>query len=94
MAKLSTCALAACTAMLFLPTAACAESLPLERIRLPPGFSISLYANGVSNARGMAVGKNGTLFVGSKQDGRLYAVVDEDGDHQGPESTDAGRGRL
>ena len=30
----------------------------------------------------MALGKNGTLFVGSKQDGRLYAVVDEDGDHR------------
>ena len=68
--------------MLFLSTAVHAESLPLEKISLPSGFSISLYANGVSNARGMALGKNGTLFVGSKQEGRLYAVVDEDGDHQ------------
>ena len=82
MAKLNTCALATCVAML-LPVHRCAaESLLLEKISLPPGFSISLYAKGVSNARGMALGKNGTLFVGSKQEGRLYAVVDEDGDHQ------------
>ncbi len=82
MTKLTTSALAACVAVQFLSTAVSAESLPLEKISLPPGFSISVYARGISNARGMALGKNGTLFVGSKQDGRLYAVVDENSDHQ------------
>ena len=63
-------------------TCARAGSLPLEQIKLPPGFSISLYATDVPNARGMVRGANGTLFVGSKQDGRLYAIVDDDGDHR------------
>lgn len=63
-------------------TCARAGSLPLEQIRLPPGFSISLYAADVPNARGMALGANGTLFVGSKQDGRVYAIVDDNGDHR------------
>ncbi|MGD9728759.1 MAG: sorbosone dehydrogenase family protein, partial [Nitrospiraceae bacterium] len=63
-------------------TCARAGSLPLEQIALPPGFSISLYADDVPNARGMVLGANGTLFVGSKKEGRLYAIVDNDGDHR------------
>ena len=39
--------------------------LPLETIKLPPGFAIDVYATGVQNARQMALGANGTLFVGS-----------------------------
>jgi len=48
------------------------QKLPLERIKLPPGFSIELFAE-VPNARGMALGKN-TLFVGSRSGGRVYAI--------------------
>ncbi len=45
--------------------AAFAQSpLPLEEIRLPGGFSIELVAR-VPNARAMAFGSEGTLFVGS-----------------------------
>ncbi len=45
--------------------AAFAQSpLPLEMIRLPGGFSIELVAR-VPNARAMAFGSEGTLFVGS-----------------------------
>lgn len=58
-------------------TCARAGSLSLDQIKLPPGFSISVYASDVPNARGMVRGAGGTLFVGSKQEGRLYAVVDD-----------------
>ena len=54
----------------------------LALIELPPGFSIELYAVGVPNARAMAVGSNGTLFVGSRSKGNVYGVVDTDHDHQ------------
>lgn len=47
--------------------------LPLERIKLPPGFSIELYAR-VPGARSMALGSEGTLFVGTMNAGRVYAV--------------------
>jgi len=47
--------------------------LPLESIKLPSGFSIELVAR-VENAREMALGAKGTLFVGSMQAGRVYAV--------------------
>ena len=59
-----------------------AGSLPLETITLPPGFSIAVYADNVPNARGMALGQNGILFVGSKEKGDVYAVIDKDGDQR------------
>jgi glucose/arabinose dehydrogenase len=67
---------------LFLSSVGCARagSLPLEHIKLPPGFSIEVYAE-VPNARGMVLGTGGTLFVGSKKQGRVYAVVDDEGSH-------------
>ena len=57
------------------------SALPLDRITLPPGFEISLYASGVQNARMMALGDNGTVFVGTRQIGQVYALTDADGDH-------------
>jgi glucose/arabinose dehydrogenase len=59
------------------------RKLPLEQIKLPPGFSIDVYATGVQNARQMAIGQKGTLFVGSRTAGRVHAVVDRDGDQKG-----------
>ncbi|TMH14550.1 MAG: sorbosone dehydrogenase family protein, partial [Betaproteobacteria bacterium] len=50
-----------------------ASDLPIEEIKLPPGFKIELLAR-VENARQMALGAKGTLFVGSMQAGKVYAV--------------------
>jgi len=52
--------------------------LLIDRIRLPPGFTIQLYATHVPNARSMVLGSRGTLFVGSRGSGRVYALVDHD----------------
>ncbi|KPJ77723.1 MAG: sorbosone dehydrogenase [Deltaproteobacteria bacterium SG8_13] len=66
---------------------ACRSAAPLEglypeKIELPPGFSIALYATGIDNARSMALSPNGVLFVGTRRDGKVYAVVDSDRDHR------------
>jgi glucose/arabinose dehydrogenase len=53
----------------------------LDLIELPDGFGISVYAEGVENARQMALGDEGVLFVGTRDKGRVYAVTDGDGDH-------------
>ena len=53
---------------------ALSQSLPLERIQLPPGFRIELYAT-VPNARSLALGTKGTLFVGSRSGGSVHAVL-------------------
>ena len=57
-----------------------AGELPLDNIRLPPGFHISIFAE-VSNARSMTVSPKGTVFVGNRSGANVYAVVDanEDG---------------
>ena len=55
-----------------LPGFAAAQALPLDSIKLPPGFSIELVAR-VPSARAMAWGDKGTLFVGSSGS-RVYAV--------------------
>ena len=57
----------------------------LSRIQLPDGFKIGIYARGVRNARAMATGPGGTLFVGSRRAGNLYAVLDRDADFQADE---------
>lgn len=54
------------------------QNFPLEKIKLPPGFSISVYAE-VPNARAMALGKNGTVYVGSMSAGKVYALLNGKG---------------
>src|SRR5277367_5620133 len=47
----------------------------VRRIQLPPGFRIELYAAGVPNARSLTLGAGGTVFVGSRRAGKVYALV-------------------
>ena len=48
--------------------------LPLDRVKLPPGFEITIFAEGVEDARSMALGEKGTLFVGTRSAGNVYAI--------------------
>ncbi|MBS1192010.1 MAG: putative L-sorbosone dehydrogenase [Rhodocyclaceae bacterium] len=50
-----------------------AESLPLDSLRLPPGFAIELLAR-VPNARAMTLGDNRVLYVGSMGEGKVYGL--------------------
>ncbi|MCY4158298.1 MAG: sorbosone dehydrogenase family protein, partial [Bacteroidetes bacterium] len=61
------------------------DHLPLEKITLPEGFTIEVYADSVPNARQMALSPNGILYVGSRQKGTIHAVVDSDGDMKAEE---------
>lgn len=56
------------------------SSVPLDQLQLPAGFEIAVYADGLENARAMALSDNGTLFVGSRRAGKLYAARDNDND--------------
>jgi len=55
-----------------------AESI--DELSLPEGFAIEVYADNVSNARSMTMSPGGVLFVGSRQAGKVYAVLDENND--------------
>ncbi|HEY7112661.1 MAG TPA: PQQ-dependent sugar dehydrogenase [Thermoanaerobaculia bacterium] len=48
------------------------KALPLEKIKLPPGFHIAVYSR-VPDARSMALAPGGTLFVGTREH-EVYAV--------------------
>ena len=51
----------------------------MKKIKLPAGFNIEVYASGVLEARQMAWGDKGTLFVGSFSLGNVYAIKDNGG---------------
>jgi glucose/arabinose dehydrogenase len=61
------------------PTPADELQADLKKIKLPPGFKIEVWASGIPEARQMAWGSNGTLFVGSFGATNVYAVTDTDG---------------
>ncbi len=52
------------------------RDLPVETIKLPLGFTISVYAGDVPGARSMALSPAGTLFVGTRDEGKVYAIRD------------------
>lgn len=61
------------------PIAAAPDKLPVARLKVPPGFNIEVYAAGLANARSLAEGDKGTVFVGSRLVGNVYAVSNKDG---------------
>lgn len=55
--------------------AAAQTSSNLADISLPDGFSIDVWTDAVPNARSLALGESGTVFVATRRDGRVYAVT-------------------
>lgn len=71
------------------------QPLPLDRIQLPPGFRIEVYAQKIPLARSLALSPKDTLYVGTRVDvdadliarggrleGKVYAVLDKNRDHR------------
>lgn len=56
-----------------------AATLPLDKIKLPAGFKIAVYAE-VENARSMALSPSGVVYVGNRDKDKVYAVKDTNGD--------------
>jgi glucose/arabinose dehydrogenase len=61
------------------PLAAAPDKLPLAKLKVPAGFNIEVYASGMANARSLALGDKGTVFVGSRLLDKVYAIVNKDG---------------
>ena len=59
--------------------------IPLERIKLPAGFKISVFATDIPNARSMVMSPDGIVFVGTRKGGKVYAVQDNNGDFRADE---------
>ena len=89
---LFTCALLSSGACLHLGSPVSGnQDLPLNKIGLPDGFEISIYASDVPGARSMALGPNGTLFVGTRV-GKVYAIVDRNRNNRADEVITVARG--
>lgn len=56
------------------------RELPLGRIKLPPGFRIGIYSSEVPGARSLARSPSGIIYVGTRREGKVYALVDADKD--------------
>ena len=60
-----------------LPTAV--DKLPLDKLKVKAGFQIEVYAAGVANARTLRLGDKGTVFVSTRLQDKVHAIVTKDG---------------
>jgi glucose/arabinose dehydrogenase len=61
------------------PIATAVDKLPLDKIKLPAGFKAEVWSSGHPGARTMVMGDKGTMFMGSRIIGRVYAITDKGG---------------
>ncbi|MGE5531337.1 MAG: PQQ-dependent sugar dehydrogenase [Bacteroidota bacterium] len=69
-----------------------ATPAPLDQIRLPDGFRVAYYASDVPGARSLCLGAHGTVFVGTRDEGNVYALVDDNGDRRADRVVTIARG--
>ena len=55
------------------------DKIQLSKLKVPAGFKVEVWAHGMPGARMMARGDKGTLFIGTRVIGKVYAVTDKDG---------------
>ena len=58
------------------------SEIDLAKIELPPGFKIDIFAEDIKNPRSITRSADGTIFVGTKGEGKVYALRDEDGNNR------------
>lgn len=70
------------TILLALVATAQADAAPgwTDAIKLPSGFHLSLFSDQTPNARSLALGDDGTVYVGTMTEGKVYALPDRDHD--------------
>jgi glucose/arabinose dehydrogenase len=55
------------------------EKITVDKLKVPNGFKVELWAHGMPGARMMTRGDKGTIFIGTRVIGKVYAVTDKDG---------------
>jgi glucose/arabinose dehydrogenase len=53
------------------------DKIPLDKLKVPDGFKVELWAHGIPGARMMTRGEKGTIFAGTRAIGKVYAVTDK-----------------
>ena len=55
------------------------SELPVDKLKVPAGFKVEIYADGIPEARSLALGDKGTVFVSNRNLKDVYAIVERDG---------------
>jgi len=55
------------------------KDLPLDKLKVPAGFKVEVWAEGIPEARSLALGDKGTVFVSNRNASSVYAVIDKGG---------------
>jgi glucose/arabinose dehydrogenase len=61
------------------PTVTPTDKLPVAKLKLPQGFKAEVWSQGHPGARTMVRGDKGTIFMGTRLIGRVYAITEKDG---------------
>ena len=56
-----------------------AKDLPVSKLKVPPGFHVEVFADGIPDARSLTLGSQGTVFVSNRNLRDVYAIVDRGG---------------
>lgn len=54
-----------------------AKELPVDKLKVPAGFKVEVWVDGVPEARSLALGDKGTVFVSNRNLSNVYAIVDK-----------------
>jgi glucose/arabinose dehydrogenase len=60
-------------------TAVPAAEIPVDRLRVPPGFRVELWASGMPGIRAMTRSASGKIYAGTRGIGRVYEITDSGG---------------
>jgi glucose/arabinose dehydrogenase len=55
------------------------SEIPIDKIKLPKGFKVELWAHGMPGVRMMARGTKGTIWAGTRGIGRVYEIKEKGG---------------
>jgi glucose/arabinose dehydrogenase len=55
------------------------KELSVDKLKVPAGFKVEVWADGIPEARSLALGDKGTVFVSNRLAKNVYAVVDKNG---------------
>jgi glucose/arabinose dehydrogenase len=55
------------------------EKIQVDKLKVPAGFKVEIWAHGMPGNRMMTRGDKGTIFAGTRAIGKVYAITDKDG---------------
>src|SRR5262245_12939549 len=53
------------------------NEIPVDKLKVPPGFKVEVWAHGMPGVRMMTRGPKGTIYAGTRIIGRVYEIKDK-----------------